>query len=173
MMCADKVHKKPREKLPDKPKSAAQLFAQDAVDDQVLAQSSNFPMVDVKKLRRQTQKVVMSDSLQDWQDGKVAEEVVAKFVEKEAGTYIVQVISCVSMHSLLHEVLVLWADAQTLRHMVLVMTLMWCCVSDVSTSCHMQKINCVTPRKWSRGIKLTPTIYWYLMEMVLLSGNVQ
>ena len=52
----------------------------------MLAQGSTFPMFDVKKFRKQTQTVVRADTLQDWQDGKVPEAVVARFVQKEAGT---------------------------------------------------------------------------------------
>lgn len=87
-LCADitsKTSKHPKGKLPAKPKAAALLFAEDELADHILAQSSSFPMLDVKKLRRQTQKVVLADSLTAWQDGKVSEAVIAKFVQKEAG----------------------------------------------------------------------------------------
>eukprot|EP00892_Ulva_mutabilis_P011869 jgi/Ulvmu1/9054/UM005_0147.1 len=80
---ASKAHKRPKEKLPAKPKSAASLFAEEEVNDHVLAQSSSFPLLDMKQFKRQTQKVVMGDSLKAWHDGKVPETVVEKFVQLE------------------------------------------------------------------------------------------
>ena len=78
--------KKPRDKLPEKPKSAAVLFAEMQVDNQVLDQTSSFPMFDAKQLRRETRKVVLADSMKDWQDGKVNDAIFEEFTKKSEGT---------------------------------------------------------------------------------------
>lgn len=78
--------KKPRDKLPEKPKSAAVLFAEMQADNQALDQSSSFPMFDAKQLRRETRKVVLADSMKDWQDGKVSDAIVEEFSKKAEGT---------------------------------------------------------------------------------------
>lgn len=77
--------KKAKDKLPGKPKPAAVIFAEEQVENQVLDQASNFPMFDAKKLRSETRKVVLTDSLQDWEDGKISEELVQEFTKKAEG----------------------------------------------------------------------------------------
>lgn len=77
--------KKAKDKLPGKPKPAAVIFAEEQVENQFLEQTSNFPMFDAKKLRSECRKVVLADSLQDWEDGKLSEELVQEFTKKAEG----------------------------------------------------------------------------------------